>query len=127
MNPHLAYPGLFYYYDTDVSRYVPCYDFQFETGNDTRLDRWLTEDIMSYYANLRNRILGTLLGQIDFGKVLDYDGKRYMIVSSIYNIKKSFNEVTCLEISEGITSGSFIELEDGSGYVLLEDGNKIIP
>lgn len=119
VNPHLVYPGIFFYYDGD--EYLPCYSFKYGGDEVKRMEMFLLEDIMMFYANLRLRILGTLMGQIDFGKVLDYDSKRYMIVSLGYSLKSSQNEVTAIQISE---VGSYLLNEDGT-YILTEDGNKI--
>ena len=114
-----SYPGMFYIFEDPY--YVPVYIFSFGQSYGYRLEQLLLTDIMSFYSTLRNKLTGTLLGQIDFGKVLDYDSKRYMIASSSYNLKKSFNEVTLLQISD---LGSFLLNEDGT-YILTEDGNKI--
>lgn len=119
VNPHLVYPGIFYYYDGD--EYLPCYAFKYGTDDEKKLENFIIEDIMTFYANLRLKITGTLLGQMNFGMVLDYDSKRYMIASSYYNLKKSQNEIVALQISE---VGSFLLNEDDT-YILLEDGNKI--
>ena len=119
INSNLVYPGLFYYYDG--SEYQQCLNFKYGTDEQTSIERFLINDIMSFYSTLRFKISGTLLGQIDFGKILDYDSKRYMIVSFGYSLKSSQNEVTTIQISE---VGSYLLNEDGT-YILTEDGNKI--
>lgn len=119
-NAGLIYPGLLYYYDG--SNYLPAYQFKYGSdGTVSLLELILLEDIMSYYSILRSRCLGILLGVMDFGSVLDYDGKRYMISACIFDIKKAQHEVTILQIS---TTGSFMLNDDGT-YVLDENGNKM--
>jgi len=120
-NSWTSYPGLVFYYDSATELFNPCYQFRYNNGDLKTIEEFLTEDIMSYYSSLRNRLLGTLLGQINFGNVLDYDSKRYMIASMALNIKKAQNEVTLIQISD---IGSFL-LDETGDYILTEDGDKI--
>jgi hypothetical protein len=122
INPNLAYPGLFYQDSDEDGIYTPITTIKLGTTGDCKtIEQFITEDIMTYYSVLRNKIMGTLLGQTDFGKCFEYDSKRYIPVSIIMNVKKSQNDVVMLQVSE---VESYLLNEDDS-YILYEDGNNI--
>lgn len=119
-NVQLLYPGLIYW--KNGSDYIPAVNFTKGDTDPSLLEYILMEDIMTFYSVLRRKLTGTLMGLMNFGNVLDYDNRRYMIVSDIFNIKKSQHEVTLLQVSD---LAAYLLNEDGT-YILDEDGNKIV-
>lgn len=122
INPQLAYPGLYYRYDG--TNHISIRNYKIASiGEWKTLERILIEDIMTFYSQIRFKVTGRLLGDdMNFGKVLDYDGKRYMICSMNFEPKSGQMDVTLLQISD---IGRFLITESGD-YVATEDGKLII-
>jgi len=121
VNPELVYPGLIFYND---SGYKACYNFFVNgIGVMKTLERHLAEDIMTIYTIVRMRLTGTMLGHVSFGNVLDYDNKRYMIASMIYNTKKNHADLVLLQISEQL---QYLVTTDDEQVVTTDDEPIIV-
>jgi hypothetical protein len=97
MNPHLVYPGMLFIYAGGTFTPVRLYT----EGNDTTkymLEYIVLYDIMFFYFNRRWVLDGTILGEIDIGALLRYEGRRYMIDRMIANTKKATQEVHLIEL-----------------------------
>jgi len=119
-NPHLVYPGILYTKSGAV--YTPITNYFIKDINDNKaLERILAEDIMTYYSVPRLKLTGTLLTEIDFGQIIEYHSRFYLIMSLILHTRSSFADVILFEISK---EEGFLLDEDGE-YVLDENEQPI--
>lgn len=121
INPGAVYPGCVF---TDADQDM-IYDvlrwIRHGESDLMMIEDHLVNQIMTYYAHLRTKCVGTIIGAMSFGNTIKYDNKIYMIAHINTNVKKQLNEVTLFEIGQ---YGSFL-IDENEDYILLEDGNKI--
>ena len=126
VNPGAVYPGIIYTDKEEDMIYEPIQWLLvgniLDGGGLYLIEEYLMNQIMSFYAKLRIKASGTIIGDISFGQVIKYDGKIFMIIHMNKNIKKQTIDITLLELSQ---YGSFL-VDENDDYILTEDGNKII-
>ena len=119
-NPHLAYPGM--YYNSDDQESFHTLFFIKGINNTGALENLIMQDIMTYYSTMRLRVTGTIISELDYGNVISYKNKLYLIMYFQYDTLTSFAELTLLEIS---VLQDFLVTESGD-YILTESGDYIL-
>jgi hypothetical protein len=121
-------PRLLYTKYSEVYPYTGVYDpvYRFTRADETELltlEDLVTDDWMYFYGNRRLVLDGVFLGEIQFGQLLEYKNKWYMIDRMLTNLRTAHNQVHLIEVRD---TGEYIATES-SGALLLESGIEIIP